>query len=173
MSGTLLLTQQRTVRALTRRALRAAGYEWFMATEAVKRNPNITVCRLRITCVQHIHRCSYLHRNSTQKHYTCIIRSRYGLPWSFPAWLYHGTNQTTCHTDWIGCVNGTAAAEYIAEWVAGAKRVHGIHVSYVGWHNEHPWRPEWVALLYLLRNISLSFGVVLKIRDFVSCNLVK
>jgi hypothetical protein len=91
-----------------------SGYEWFMMTEAVKRNPDIVV---------------------------------YGLPWSFPSWLYHGTNHSTCHTDWVGCVNGSAAAAYIAEWVDGAKRVHGVHVSYIGWHNESPWRPEWVALL--------------------------
>jgi hypothetical protein len=71
----------------------------------------------------------------------------YGLPWSFPSWLYHGTNHSTCHTDWVGCVNGSAAAAYIAEWVDGAKRVHGVHVSYIGWHNESPWRPEWVVLL--------------------------
>ena len=91
-----------------------SGYEWFMMTEAVKRNPNITV---------------------------------YGLPWSFPSWLYHGANASTCHTDWVGCLNGPKAAAYIAEWVDGAKRVHGVHVSYIGWHNESPWQPEWVALL--------------------------
>ena len=91
-----------------------SGYEWFMMTEAVKRNPNITV---------------------------------YGLPWSFPSWLYAGTNHSDCRTNWVGCVNGTAAAAYIAEWVDGARRVHNVHVSYVGWHNESPWRPEWAVLL--------------------------
>jgi hypothetical protein len=91
-----------------------SGYEWFMMTEAVKRNPNITV---------------------------------YGLPWSFPSWLYSGTNHTACGQDWVGCVNGSKAAAYIAEWAAGAKRVHGVHVSYIGWHNESPWRPEWTVLL--------------------------
>ena len=59
----------------------------------------------------------------------------------------HGTNHSTCHTDWVGCLNGPKAAAYIAEWVEGAKRVHGVHVSYIGWHNESPWRPEWVAAL--------------------------
>jgi hypothetical protein len=49
--------------------------------------------------------------------------------------------------DWVGCVNGTAAADYIAEWVDGARRVHGVHVSYVGFQNESPWRPEWVVSL--------------------------
>lgn len=89
-----------------------SGYEWFMMTEAVKRNPNITI---------------------------------YGLAWSFPSWLYHGSNASACHDDWVGCVNGTAAADYIAEWVDGARRVHGVHVSYVGFQNESPWRPEWVV----------------------------
>ena len=29
----------------------------------------------------------------------------------------------------------------------GAKKVHGVHVSYIGWHNESPWRPEWIVML--------------------------
>jgi hypothetical protein len=37
----------------------------------------------------------------------------YGLPWSFPSWLYHGTNHSSCHLNWVGCVNGTAAAEFV------------------------------------------------------------
>ena len=71
----------------------------------------------------------------------------YGLAWSFPSWLYAGTNHSTCHDDWVGCVNGTAAAAYIADWVEGARQHHNLTVDYVGFHNEHPWRPEWVLAL--------------------------
>lgn len=70
----------------------------------------------------------------------------YGLAWTFPAWLYAGSNHT-CGEVWVGCINGIAAAQYISEWVAVAKEHHNITVDYVGWNNETPWRPEWIVAL--------------------------
>ena len=82
----------------------------------------------------------------------------YGLPWSFPAWLYDGTNHSTCHTDWVGCVTGCCRA-YIAEWVDGASasmvctchtlvgtmRVHG---GQSGWRG---YVPNWTSVLSLTK----------------------
>ena len=60
---------------------------------------------------------------------------------------YQNASFADCREDWVGCVDGEAAAAYIAKWVSGARRVHGVVVDYVGFHNESPWRPQWVERL--------------------------
>lgn len=65
------------------------GFEWWLMTEAKKRNPDI-----RITA----------------------------LAWNWPAW--------------VKTANSQATADYLAKFVEGAKREHGVDIDYVGIWNE-------------------------------------
>ena len=62
----------------------------------------------------------------------------YGLPWAFPGWL-DPNSSATVKADaghFMADSNLTQIAEYVVEWVKGAKDHHGLHIDYVGKWNE-------------------------------------
>lgn len=56
-----------------------------------------------------------------------------------PAWVGEGTGNPY-H-------NLTKAANYVTEWVAGAKHVHNFDVDFLGLWNENPSPPDYVLTL--------------------------
>ena len=46
----------------------------------------------------------------------------WGLPWAFPGWL-DATNSNNPYS------NVSATAEYVVDWVDGARREHGLHIG--------------------------------------------
>lgn len=78
------------------------GYEWWLMTEARKRNPHI------------------------------ILDS---LAWGAPGWIGNGTYYSQ------------DMATYIATFVDGAKKAHGLDIAFTGVWNEKPFDSEWIKLL--------------------------
>jgi hypothetical protein len=73
-------------------------YEWWLMKEAKKRNPDILL---------------------------------YGLPWTFPGWVtatgkggYTGNKNLAA----VAGVLTEKTADYVARWVEGAQKQHGLHV---------------------------------------------
>lgn len=65
-----------------------------------------------------------------------------------PAWVGEGTGNPY-H-------NLTKAANYVTEWVAGAKHVHNFDVDFLGLWNENPSPPDYVLTLRkVLRGLRL------------------
>jgi galactosylceramidase len=56
----------------------------------------------------------------------------WGLPWAFPGWL-DDTNSNNPYA------NVSATAEYVVDWVDGARREHGLDIAMVGCWNERPY----------------------------------
>ncbi|XP_046548295.1 galactocerebrosidase-like [Haliotis rubra] len=63
----------------------------------------------------------------------------YGLPWGFPGYL----------EDPINSVYGQPerTAQYIANWVIGAKKFHNLTIDYVGCWNEHLYNTTYIKVL--------------------------
>eukprot|EP00040_Diaphanoeca_grandis_P017779 m.93162 g.93162 ORF g.93162 m.93162 type:complete len:878 (-) comp26612_c0_seq1:128-2761(-) len=84
------------------------GYEWFVMKEAKKRNPAIKL---------------------------------YALPWAWPGWLGVCANSTNdIHTSTVSgnplACNTKATAEYVVDWLQGAKVEHNLTIDYVSIWNE-------------------------------------
>ncbi|KAJ9449391.1 putative galactocerebrosidase [Diplonema papillatum] len=79
------------------------GYEWWLMTEAKKRNPDIKL---------------------------------YALPWTFPGWV--GNDPVTGVPSGSPFTYPNQTAEYITEWVKGAKGTWGLDIDYIGIWNERP-----------------------------------
>ncbi|XP_067656755.1 galactocerebrosidase-like [Haliotis asinina] len=63
----------------------------------------------------------------------------YGLPWGFPGWL----------EDPINSVYGQPerTAQYVANWVTGAKKFHNLTIDYVGCWNERLYNTTYIKTL--------------------------
>ncbi|XP_048249460.1 galactocerebrosidase-like isoform X2 [Haliotis rufescens] len=63
----------------------------------------------------------------------------YGLPWGFPGWL----------EDPIASVYGQPerTAQYIANWVIGAKKYHNLTIDYIGCWNEYLYNTTYIKTL--------------------------
>jgi galactosylceramidase len=64
----------------------------------------------------------------------------WGLPWAFPGWL-DATNKNNPYS------NVSATAEYVVDWVDGARREHGLHIAMVGCWNERPYSVDYLKEL--------------------------
>ena len=64
----------------------------------------------------------------------------WGLPWAFPGWL-DATRKNNPYS------NVSATAEYVVQWVEGAKTVHGLEIDMVGCWNERPWNGDYLKEL--------------------------
>lgn len=53
----------------------------------------------------------------------------YGLPWAFPGWIGNSDKNDPF-------TNPERTANYTAQWVRGARDVHGIYIDYIGIWNE-------------------------------------
>jgi galactosylceramidase len=78
----------------------ARGYEWWLMTEARKRNPKIVLDT---------------------------------LPWGAPGW--------------VGKFYSRKTADYIANFIRGAKRTYGLDIAYTGIWNETAYNPHYVTTL--------------------------
>ncbi|KAK3766451.1 hypothetical protein RRG08_066150 [Elysia crispata] len=63
----------------------------------------------------------------------------YGLPWGFPGWLGKGT-----HNPYIDPVQ---TADYVVNWIKGAKSVYNLTIDYVGIWNERPYNITYIKIL--------------------------
>ena len=59
----------------------------------------------------------------------------YGLPWGFPSWIGSGALNENM-------------ANYIINWILGAKLRYNVTIDYIGIWNEDHWSIEYVVLLY-------------------------
>ncbi|XP_022338081.2 galactocerebrosidase-like isoform X1 [Crassostrea virginica] len=63
----------------------------------------------------------------------------YGLPWAFPGWIGNGTRDPY-H-------NPQLTADYIVQWIKGAKQVHNLTIDFVGIWNEKPYDVTYIKTL--------------------------
>lgn len=90
-----------------------AGYEWWLMTEAKKRNPNIKL---------------------------------YGLPWAYPGWVGNDPVTGAFNASATPFTHPAQTAEYVLEWVKGAKTEYALDIDYVGIWNEAPSDKECVPI---------------------------
>ena len=64
----------------------------------------------------------------------------WGLPWAFPGWT-DATNRNNPYS------NVTKTAQYVVDWVDGARRVHGLDIAMVGCWNERPYNVDYLKEL--------------------------
>ena len=64
----------------------------------------------------------------------------WGLPWAFPGWI-DATQSNNPYS------NVSRTAEYVVEWVRGAKSEHGLEINMVGCWNERPWNADYLIEL--------------------------
>jgi galactosylceramidase len=70
----------------------------------------------------------------------------YGLSWAFPQWISCNPGTlTNCTGDPYSRRDQTA--NYIKNWVAGAKSEYGVSIDYVGSWNERAWDADYLKLL--------------------------
>ena len=56
----------------------------------------------------------------------------YGLPWAFPGWV-QSDPITGLHNNTAGPYKyPKQTAQYVTEWVRGARSDHDLHIDYVG-----------------------------------------
>lgn len=81
---------------------------------------------------------THTHTTADTLHTPSLSFVRYGLPWAFPGWLDPKSTSTVKAdaNQFMGESNLTQIAEYVVEWVKGAKDHHGLHIDYVGKWNE-------------------------------------
>lgn len=61
----------------------------------------------------------------------------YGLPWGWPGWLDPAASATVQAKN--AFANPEVTANYTLAFLLGAKRVHGLHMDYIGqWNGKKP-----------------------------------
>ena len=55
----------------------------------------------------------------------------WGLPWAFPGWVDSSAKNNPYS-------NVTKTAQYVVDWIDGARREHGLEIAMVGCWNERP-----------------------------------
>ena len=91
-----------------------AGYEWWLMTEAKKRNPNVKL---------------------------------YGLPWGYPGWVGNDPVTGAQNSSATPFTHPQQTANYILEWVRGAKTEYSLDIDFVGIWNESPSDATYVKTL--------------------------
>ena len=71
----------------------------------------------------------------------------YGLPWAYPGWVGNDPVTGAHNSSATPFTHPTQTAEYILEWVKGAKTEYSLDIDYVGIWNESPSDREYVLTL--------------------------
>ena len=64
----------------------------------------------------------------------------WGLPWAFPGWVDSSAKNNPYS-------NVTKTAQYVVDWIDGARREHGLEIAMVGCWNERPWNADYLKEL--------------------------